>query len=322
MDYKNEICNGCNQPIQDGDDIVVCPVCGTPQHRECWQKSSDCVNSHLHQEGFVWQKSAVDEPADKGIYADPAPATSTEAEKPDRPAVFIQLAQEAQNLESVFLREQVVNKEREFDGIKVEDAAYYLQSGAHRYIRRYLRQENKGSKLSWNWGAFFFAPAWFFYRKLYKFGIIFLIAVTTICLFSFSFAENIATQLNEAYNLVNSVLAESGNDSNLALEKLMQNSAFLEGYMSMLKDFGIYFLVTALIPNTVAALVADFLVKKKMKTDIGVIKEASSDIQYQRSVMISKGGVAPLIFAAVYLLNDYLVSILINIGTVISEFFK
>ncbi|MGN1348511.1 MAG: RING finger protein, partial [Acutalibacteraceae bacterium] len=34
MNYNNEICNGCGRKFSEGDDIVTCPECGTPQHRE------------------------------------------------------------------------------------------------------------------------------------------------------------------------------------------------------------------------------------------------------------------------------------------------
>ena len=312
MDYKNEICNGCNQPINDNDDIVVCPVCGTPQHRSCWQENSDCVNSNLHDEGFTWKKSIPDEPE---IPKEPSVEHQEESHT-TQPPVFTQLAQEAQNLESAFLRDQAIYKEEEIDGIKVTDAAYYLQSGAHRYIKRYRRKK----KVTWNWGAFFFSPAWFFYRKLYKFGAVFLAAVVAINLFSYSFAKSIAIQLEDVYTVMEEVISTEG-DSLSASENLMQNKDFINNYMSMLKNFGIYLLITGIIPNTVAALIADYLVKKKTKEDIQAAKDASDDLQMQRSLMISKGGVAPLIFAIVYFANDYLVTILINIGSMISEFF-
>ena len=35
-----------------------------------------------------------------------------------------------------------------------------------------IDRENK--KVTWNWGAFFFMPYWFFFRKMYKLGAIFL----------------------------------------------------------------------------------------------------------------------------------------------------
>lgn len=54
MDYTNEICQGCGKKFSDSDDIVVCPECGTPQHRECYKKENKCVNEHLHSDAYEW----------------------------------------------------------------------------------------------------------------------------------------------------------------------------------------------------------------------------------------------------------------------------
>lgn len=314
MDYKNEICNGCNQPIKEDDDIVVCPVCGTPQHRSCWIANGECVNSSLHAEGFVWQKSHPAETQEQPKAEETEPNTVPVMGK--MPA-FDQLAQEAQNLEAIFLKDQLAHKDEEFDGINVTDAGYYLQSGAHRYIRRF----RKDRKLSWNWGAFIFAPAWFFYRRLYKFGAIFLALVVSLNLFSYSFLEKIDIQMQEVYTVMEKYIAQEGSTA-AASEKLMENQEFMTAYTAMAKNMGIYLLITAVIPNAVAALIADSLVKKKMKEDIEAAKEASDETQMQRSLIISKGGVAPLVFAIVYFANQYLVSILINIGSMVAEWFN
>ncbi|HOU09958.1 MAG TPA: RING finger protein, partial [Clostridiales bacterium] len=52
------------------DDIVVCPECATPQHRECWQKNNRCVNAEHHAPGFVWTPLAVPQPEEDAF--DPA----------------------------------------------------------------------------------------------------------------------------------------------------------------------------------------------------------------------------------------------------------
>lgn len=36
--YTGNHCPVCEQAFTDEDDIVVCPDCGTPYHRACWQK--------------------------------------------------------------------------------------------------------------------------------------------------------------------------------------------------------------------------------------------------------------------------------------------
>lgn len=55
MKYNGNICNGCGLPFTDEDDVVVCPECGTPQHRECYEKDNKCVCAHLHGEDYAWQ---------------------------------------------------------------------------------------------------------------------------------------------------------------------------------------------------------------------------------------------------------------------------
>lgn len=55
MRYENSICDGCKNEFKQGEDIVVCPECGTPQHRKCYEENDECVNASLHETGFVWQ---------------------------------------------------------------------------------------------------------------------------------------------------------------------------------------------------------------------------------------------------------------------------
>ena len=55
MRYSDYKCDGCGRVFQNDDDIVVCPECATPQHRECYKEKGGCVNAHLHAEGFQWQ---------------------------------------------------------------------------------------------------------------------------------------------------------------------------------------------------------------------------------------------------------------------------
>lgn len=55
MIYKGQICDGCGRIFEEDDDIVVCPECATPQHRECYNKNKACVNTHKHSEDFTWE---------------------------------------------------------------------------------------------------------------------------------------------------------------------------------------------------------------------------------------------------------------------------
>lgn len=61
LDYKGEKCLCCGIEFKDGDDIVVCPECGTPYHRECYLKEGACINTSLHEEGRSWSPKGESE---------------------------------------------------------------------------------------------------------------------------------------------------------------------------------------------------------------------------------------------------------------------
>ena len=50
MNYQGVCCPVCGKPFQEGDDIVVCPECGAPHHRECYKSLGHCaLQDQLHQ---------------------------------------------------------------------------------------------------------------------------------------------------------------------------------------------------------------------------------------------------------------------------------
>lgn len=67
MRYSKVECVSCNNTFDEKDDVVVCPVCGAPHHRECWMKENRCAYSERHAEGFVWEfpKAILQEQAEQ-----------------------------------------------------------------------------------------------------------------------------------------------------------------------------------------------------------------------------------------------------------------
>lgn len=70
IDYTGTKCPICGQPFLKGDDIVVCPECGAPYHRACYQKAGKCIFSDKHGSGEVWQAPHVEAPNPDGEAAD------------------------------------------------------------------------------------------------------------------------------------------------------------------------------------------------------------------------------------------------------------
>ena len=53
---------------------------------------------------------------------------------------------------------------------RFEKRTLYIQDNAGHYLNKFGIMESTGSKISWNWCAFFFTSTWMIYRKMYGYG--------------------------------------------------------------------------------------------------------------------------------------------------------
>ena len=53
--YTGNHCPVCEQAFTDTDDIVVCPDCGAPYHRVCYEKLGQCIHRPAHAAGHPAQ---------------------------------------------------------------------------------------------------------------------------------------------------------------------------------------------------------------------------------------------------------------------------
>ena len=60
--HTGDPCFACGKKIMEDDDVVVCPECGTPYHRSCWEKNGKCINIWLHRDGKTWERPSEPEP--------------------------------------------------------------------------------------------------------------------------------------------------------------------------------------------------------------------------------------------------------------------
>ena len=60
MDFYKYKCPVCNKQFKEGDDIVVCPECGTPHHRECYEQEEHCFYQDKHSQNFSFENDQSD----------------------------------------------------------------------------------------------------------------------------------------------------------------------------------------------------------------------------------------------------------------------
>lgn len=278
MRYSGNICDGCKEPLLEGEDIVVCPECATPQHRHCYDKAGECVNSHLHGTDFIWQGTVSENTSaetstlvnqekkggeltcpncqhtnppgsevcrncgmkftmfginvvenlqqqqkEDGIAPEKndsmpfykPPFTVGDGEGFDNQTEHKAAEDEPQSDPTDFTDDANIFRGpypvNDYTcGVRTNTVGSFIRNNAQVYIEKFKLSEAKG-KNSFNWAAFFFSPYWFFYRRLYKPGIIMLTIqlctsiVTTPSLnklltFYESFTANLETMTDEMLN--------------------------------------------------------------------------------------------------------------------------
>ncbi len=54
--YEGLSCPVCGQPFKETDDIVACPECGAPHHRDCWKQEGHCHYAAAHGTKNQWTR--------------------------------------------------------------------------------------------------------------------------------------------------------------------------------------------------------------------------------------------------------------------------
>ena len=208
--YTGNHCPVCEQAFTDEDDIVVCPDCGTPYHRACWQKVGVCMHKSEHAAGFEWQPE-VGPDADKAAHEATCPNCGTHntpgavrcahcgCPLPKAPDPITAKANDEKSVPIYARDPSAVNNSRTapgphidtfgtgedggiyrreigpedpIDGIKAKDWAAYVGRSPMYYLMQFFRMSETKQKVTLSLSAFLFGPAYLFYRKMWKQGLL------------------------------------------------------------------------------------------------------------------------------------------------------
>jgi DNA-directed RNA polymerase subunit RPC12/RpoP len=184
MKYTNYKCPVCNNQFTENDDVVVCPECGTPHHRECYKQNGKCKNAELHGTGFKWEATATAEANPQPVNPQPNPnPVFNQTQNPNQNQNYNPFT----NYSTPFPPPPQNNPLNLFpqeleEGVSTTDVATFVQYNGIRYVQKFFYV--KGGKRTVNWAALFFAPYWFFYRKMHKLGAIFMALMLALSLMS------------------------------------------------------------------------------------------------------------------------------------------
>lgn len=302
LNEKGLSCAGCKAYLFEEDDIVYCPVCGAPHHRECYNRTGHCALEELH---------GTENEYDAEKAARPVAEEKNESEKAENGVVTCGICGERYSRElnkcpkcsaPDFAK---INPYSEFDflggvpaDLKLEDditakeATRFVAANTHRYIPKFALL-NKNNRVSWNWMAFLFPCGWMLSRKMYKNGII--TGILSIIATFLTYPLNLAL-----YNLG---LAEGNTYADIVtgiVEKLPEIGAAV--FILAMLGF-----VLKIVIRVISALFGDYFYRSYALSAIKEIKTQSDDPDYDYR---KKGGVNILLFFVGTMLIQYIPSII------------
>lgn len=248
MRFENTKCDGCGHMFEKDDDVVVCPECGTPQHRSCYELNGGCVNAAKHESGFVWTeseaKTAKAEIPESEMLRCPncGALNSPKSEKcshcgqnftvfgvnlaeeqkaheqnePFTQATGFDSTDEIPTLDHVVearihaLAPGILPEQRKEQvcGHGIGETISFIGNNAAAYIKKFRKMERE-KKHTFNWGAFFFTPVWFFWRRLYKVGIVYMAIMISLTMLMTYPSQNYLAVIDSIASSSSSVITDA-----------------------------------------------------------------------------------------------------------------
>lgn len=306
--YAGMSCIVCGKKFDDEDtsDIVVCPVCGLPHHRECYKQLGHCAMEDKHGTSEQWSSESVkaetaasDEDTiicpkcshknnknnlfcDNCGYAFDSENKSEQNYDPDDLLKTINsLPDSEDDLPSPVKLMNILPKldDKEIiDGISVRELKLFIGQSPYYFISRFRFFKKGRLNLSLNVPGYIGGFVYYFYRKMYLMGVIMFIItlVTSIPMLIYIMANPSAMFRNDSI-YQNPILSSLPNSYLTRLERYSNIANRISFIVSVLN--GSLF---------------NILYKKHVYKSINAIKSKNLTVEEYESELAKKGGVSLL----------------------------
>ena len=199
--YIGTRCMVCSEKFTSEDDVVVCPECGTPYHRACYEKEGKCVNEILHKNGGSWKPSydtGSDGSENQAVICRfcgntnppltlfcrrcgmPVSTISSENDMADQTVRGVNINENADAYNRNFnggvqMNPFLINfsdplcgfdPEEQLDGVKMSELGDFVGTNTHYYLPIFKRFKETKRSISWNFCSALFPELYFSYRKM------------------------------------------------------------------------------------------------------------------------------------------------------------
>lgn len=296
LSVEGQKCPVCHAYLFDDDDVVFCPVCGAPHHRDCYNAIGHCALEDKH---------GTDEQYDASVYKKEETSEEQEEKAEESNVVRCRFCGNEMEDDANFCphcrapRENAtanpfgdIKKDTVLeDGIVAEELARFTLINPSRYVRKFFSL-NKKNRVSWNWAAFLFPCEWSLYRKCYKSGILMGILLVAAALLTMPMEKALSQFVldNANYQQVMALLLENSDKIGL----LPMVLSLVSGAITL----GV---------RIFAGVFGDYIYRG---TAIERIKEIKASPDEKDDLYRKMGGVNIILFLVAYIARSYIPAII------------
>ena len=144
LNFIGEECIICHKKFSDDDDIVVCEVCGTPYHRECYKTFNKCVNYDLHEKGLSFEPTVSQTEQQSHIEETPTNNDSLKS----APLNYDSPYSKVLDMSKEILNKMDLNPNEEINGVTLLE--FYLYTKSLSNTRKFLKLKDNPKKSIFN----------------------------------------------------------------------------------------------------------------------------------------------------------------------------
>lgn len=285
-------CTICHRPFNEKSDIVVCPECGAPSHRDCYKEHGTCAvcqgeggvtytdpiqslkqQAASEKDGISTQLitckecGSLNHPENDFCNNCGAPLEKRQAQDP-----FVVFSSGGNTADAIGPEDPSMlmggYKESDtIDQVPAKDMAAYIGPNAGYYLMHFHLFSKRNRKASFSFSAFFAPPVYYFYRKMW---------VTGLFLAAIFFILNLPTTYTTLQQMGIQVPA----------------FAFIEN--TILATQPTLVLIIQLALMSLSGIYANYLYMQKVLKSVKKVKE-EFPVNY-REVLAKKGGVSQIVF--------------------------
>lgn len=295
ISVEGQKCPVCNAYLFDNDDIVYCPICGAPHHRDCYAAIGHCAYEDRHgtDRQDEWKNQTDEAKEDNTTQEQQQPNNQNRLHSPCRscgadvpvgspncPSCGAPIHQAYSPFGSPIVFDPLggVGENEDIDGVKAYEVKDFVAVNTPRYVPK-IKALHKKKKISWNWGAFLFPHAWFFYRKMYLPGLFYFVFMLA--------SQAMALPLSNYLFGGKSGVPEFNNYGEIV--------SYLTSHLTDPAVLGVFSLaltglLVGLIIRLIAGMFGDWIYKNHVVSSIKSVKEDSDDSDLPLNLRLRKKG--------------------------------